>query len=541
MFELWGEIEAWILSTPEIFGINVGYFLILLAILIITVFVRWILVNVIVKTLEKLSTRTETDLDDLIIEAVKKTLGWIIISIGLLIAYYAFSGAIKPDIADLRVEMRPKIEVQLRNEIETAVRENNIDKSPKQIDALIKESIVGFNEKVDERLSEAVKGKLEQFKNIHNIIVNILVSLIILTVAWFLWKLVANLALFFTRKAEETESKLDDQIVPILRKFFKILIGSIAIGMILSNFGVDVTGIIAGLGIFGFAFAIAAQDTLGNMFGSATLFGAKPFQVGDFIKYGDIEGIVEEIGIRSTKVRKFDRHLVLIPNVNLAKGIVENVSSRGQMFRVREKIGLTYDSTPSQIENFAEDVRQMILDHEYTNKDSYYVYFVNYGDSSLDILIQFFFEVPGFPEYMREKHKFMLDVMKLVNKMGLEFAFPSMTLYKYDNDLDKDSNDNRNKYSKYLRMKREQKRIEELKRLKDSEKTEEEKKEEMKQKLKEKEQEIQSLKEKVKHEEEEFKDLKKELGGEEEEEEKTDDQKKVEEGLAKGGHLEEDE
>jgi MscS family membrane protein len=540
MIELWSKIEAWILKTPEIFGINVGYFLILLAILVITVFVRWILVSVIVKALEKLSKRTETELDDLIIEALRKTLGWIIITIGLLIAYLAFSGAIKPDVDNLRVDLRPKIEKQLKKEIETTVKENNPHKSSKEIKELIEAAMVGVNEKVDERLAEAVKSKLGQFKNIHNIIINILASLIILSVAWLLWRLVSNLAKYFEKKAEETESKLDDQIVPIARKFFKILIASIAIGMILSNFGVDITGIIAGLGIFGFAFAIAAQDTLGNMFGSATLFGAKPFQVGDFIKYGDIEGIVEEIGIRSTKIRKFDRHLVLIPNSNLAKGIVENVSCRGNMFRVREKIGLTYDSSPSQIENFTEDVRQMILNHKYTNKDSFYVYFVNYGDSCLEILIQFFLELPGFPEYMKEKHNIMLDIMRLVGRMGLEFAFPSMTLYKYDNNLEKDTNDNKNKYSKYLRMKREQKRIEELKKLKDSEKSEEEKQEEIKQKLEEKEKEIQSLKEKIEQEEEEFKDLKKELGGEEEEE-KTDDEKKVEEGLAKGGHIEEDE
>ncbi len=477
-------LRNWMINGPKIFeGFTLFHLLVILGVLFVIFLIRWILVGIFVKWLEKKSKKTETELDDYIIDAIKVPIGWIVIALGLFLSY----------------------QLIFKN---------------------------AFGNIVGGKFESIIPPEASEF------VFSIVFSLVILFVSWLLWRLVNNLSKFFAKKAEETESKLDDQIVPIARKLFKFLIISIALGMILSTFGVNVTGILASLGVLGFAFAIAAQDTIGNMFGSATLFGSKPFQIGDFIKVGDVEGIVEEIGIRTTKIRKFDRHSVIIPNINLAKGVIENVSSRGNMFRVREKIGVTYSSSPDQMELLVESIRDIIHKHEKTNKDAVSVYFINYADSSLEILIQFFFEVETFAEYLQEKHVFLLNVMRLVNDMGLEFAFPSMTLYKYENDMSKDTEDKKSKYSKFLRKRREQKRMEELLKKSENDMTEEEKEEKLKGDLKEKEDELKKLKDKIKKEEEEVEEMKKEIYGEEE---KTDDEKKVEEGLAKGGHIEEDE
>jgi MscS family membrane protein len=542
MGELWNSIETWIQTqTPEIFGIKSGYYLILLGIIILTFIIRWLLVNIIVKALEKFTSKTKTELDDLIIAAIKKPIGWIIVAFGLLIAYMVFSSAIRPNEQELRQNLRPVVIERMTEDLKETLGEENPALSDAELQALVQSEIDDeFRLRVNEELDEEVQNNLQQFKNINDIVYNIFVTILILCISWLLWSLINNIALFFAKKAEETESKLDDQIVPIARKFFKILIISVAAGIVLSNFGINVTGLIAGLGIFGFAFAIAAQDTIGNMFGSATLFGSKPFQIGDFVIFGSIEGIVEEIGLRTTKIRKFDRHLVIIPNADLAKGVIENVSGRGTTYRMREIIGLTYGSSPEQIEEFCEEVRNMILAHDFTNKDSYYVHFTNYGDSSLNILIQCFFECEGgFPQFLKAKQEFLVDVMRLVNRMGLEFAFPSMTLYKYDNDMQQDSNKNRELFAKFLRMKRDRQRKEQLRKIKESEMSPEEKEEKAKHELKEKEEHINELKSQLKKEEEEADTIKKELYGEEDN--RSEDEKKVDEGLQKGGEsVEED-
>lgn len=543
MGEFFLHIDEWMRGTPELFGIKIGYFLLLAVVILITMFIRWLLVGVIVKWLEKQSKKTETELDDLVIDAIKRPLGWIIIAVGVLIGYFILSGVLSPDPDELRIEMMPKItqqvKVQTEKQIEeqAQVREWSEEKKEAELENALEAE--KFKESVKEELDKAIEKKEEDFENFNQFMINLCFSLIIVFVAWLLWKLVNNLSGYFAKKAEKTDTKLDDQLVPVARKLLKILIAAMTIAIVVQNLGYDVTGLIAGLGIGGIAFALAAQDTLGNMFGSATLFGAKPFQIGDFVKFGDIEGIVEEIGFRSTKIRKFDRHLVLVPNVHLSKGIVENVSSRGNMFRVREKVGITYSSTPRQIEELIEGAKKLIQDNEYTVKEGYMVYMYNFADSCIEILVQFFFDVPGFPDYMREKHLFMLDIMRLIDKLGLEFAFPSMTLYKYDQDIKADSDNNHKKFVQYMREKREQDRLQKLKELKDSEKTEEEKREEMEQKLKEKEKSLNELKEKIRKEEEETEEIKKILHPEENE--LTDDEKKVEDGLAKGGHIEEDE
>lgn len=478
-------LQNWMINGPKTFieGFTFFHLLTIVGVLLTIFIIRWVLVVIFMKWLEKKSEKTETELDDYIVDAIKPPIGWIIVTVGIFLAYlFLFQNSIGYYDTNVFIKVIPE--------------------------------------------------------DVGNIIFNIFFSLMVLCLSWLLWRLTNNLSKYFAKKAEETDTKLDDQIVPIARKISKVIILCITLGVIMSTFGVDVTGIIAGLGVFGFAFAIAAQDTLGNMFGSATLFGSKPFQIGDFIKYGDVEGIVEEIGIRTTKIRKFDRHSVIVPNIHLAKGIVENVSARGNMYRVREKIGVTYNASPGQIEQLVEAIRELIENHEKTNKDAISVYFINYGDSALEILMQFFFEVEGFPNYLTEKHKFLLTVMKLVDSIGLEFAFPSMTLYKYDANLEKDSENNREKFAKYLRKRREQKRREELKKKNREDMTEEEKEEELKEDLKDKEEHIHDLKSKLKKEEELAEELKKELYGEEE---KSDDEKKVEEGLAQGGHIEEDE
>lgn len=248
------------------------------------------------------------------------------------------------------------------------------------------------------------------------------------SVVWFLYKLANVASLFLENVTSKTDSKLDDQLVPLLRKSLKVFIVAIGILFVLQNNGINVTSLIAGLGIGGLAVALAARDTLANFFGSVTIFVDKPFQIGDLITIGDITGTIEEVGFRSTRIRTLYNSLVTIPNAKLADAEIDNLGMR-QMRRFRATINLTYDTTPEQMEAFVEGVKGIIRSYPPINKENYEVHFNEMGSHSLDVLVNLFFEVPTWSEELQFRHNFLLDVMRLAKDVGVEFAFPTQTLH----------------------------------------------------------------------------------------------------------------
>jgi MscS family membrane protein len=182
------------------------------------------------------------------------------------------------------------------------------------------------------------------------------------------------------------------------------------------------------LGLGGLAFALAAKDLLGNFFGSLTVLLDRPFQIGDWVVIDDVEGSVEEVGFRTTKVRTFYNSLITLPNSVLTNTKIDNMGAR-RFRRMNTMLGLTYDTSPEKIDAFCEGVRALIQLHPYMRKDYYQVYFNQYSAASLDILIYVFWETPDWNMELRERHRFLLDILRLAKQLDVEFAYPTQTLY----------------------------------------------------------------------------------------------------------------
>jgi len=242
------------------------------------------------------------------------------------------------------------------------------------------------------------------------------------------YRLVDVLSAILERRAAETENRFDDLLVPLIRKSLKIFIVILGIVLISQAFNQDLTGLLAGLGIGGLALALAAQDTIGNLFGSLTVLLDRPFHVGDWVKIGDVEGTVEEVGFRSTRVRTFYNSLISLPNSHLTSAAVDNLGLR-QYRRWSTRLGLAYDTLPEKIDAFCEGVRELIRCHPQTWKGSYHVYFNEFGDSSLEVMLYVFFETPDWAEELKARHRLAVQIVQLARELGVEFAFPSQTIY----------------------------------------------------------------------------------------------------------------
>ncbi|MEM1406350.1 MAG: mechanosensitive ion channel family protein [Bacteroidota bacterium] len=244
----------------------------------------------------------------------------------------------------------------------------------------------------------------------------------------FFYRLVDIICLYLAKLADKTESTLDDQLVPLLRKVLKTFVVIVGSLFILDNLEFDITGLIAGISIGGLAFALAAQDTIKNFFGSLMIFVDRPFQVGDWITSNDVDGTVEEVGFRSTRIRTFRNSLMYIPNGVITNQTIDNHGLR-KYRRFMTTIALTYDTPPTLIDTFVKGLEEIVKQHPKTRKDYYEIHFNDMGDSSLNVLFYIFFDVPSWSEELRSRHEVLLEIVVLADKMGINFAFPTQTLH----------------------------------------------------------------------------------------------------------------
>jgi len=261
------------------------------------------------------------------------------------------------------------------------------------------------------------------------IILSVAVKLLVsISTVWSAFRLVDILDSLMIKKARQTGNRFDDLLVPMISKSLKVFILVIGIISSADNLNMDVSSLLAGLGIGGLAFALAAKDLLGNFFGSLTVLLDRPFQIGDWVVIGDVEGTVEEVGFRSTRVRTFYNSLITLPNAALTTSTVDNMGSR-RFRRMKTMLGLTYDTAPEKIDAFCEGIRSLVQLHPYMRKDYYQVYFNQYNAASLDILVYVFWETPDWNTELRERHRFLLDILRLAKQLGIEFAYPTQTLH----------------------------------------------------------------------------------------------------------------
>jgi MscS family membrane protein len=250
----------------------------------------------------------------------------------------------------------------------------------------------------------------------------------IAAVVWSAYRAVDVGAAVLESYAAQTSTKYDDLLIPLLRSSAKIFIAAFGVVFLADNLDINITGLLAGLGIGGIAFALAAQDTVKNFFGSVTVLVDRPFQVGDWIVVGGIEGTVETVGFRSTRIRTFYNSLVTLPNSNLISADVDNYGAR-RYRRWKTNLGVAYDTPPEKIDVLCEGIRELVRRHPYTRKDYFHVYLNQFGASSLDILLYIFWETPDWSTELRERHRLAVDILRLTQHLGVEIAFPTQTLY----------------------------------------------------------------------------------------------------------------
>ena len=245
---------------------------------------------------------------------------------------------------------------------------------------------------------------------------------------WAVYRLIDLLGDALAAGAAKTESKYDDLLVPLVRRSLKVGVTVVGLVFLSDAFDLEMRAILTSLGIGGLAIGFAARETLQNFFGSIVVLLDRPFHIGDWIKVGDIEGTVESVGFRTTRVRTFYNSLITMPNGMLLTAKVDNLGER-RYRRIKAMLSLTYDTPPEKVEAFCEGIRALILQHPYTRKDYYHVYFNEFADSSLDILLYCFHETPDWGTELRERHRLFNDILRLAQRLGVSFAFPTQTIH----------------------------------------------------------------------------------------------------------------
>lgn len=231
---------------------------------------------------------------------------------------------------------------------------------------------------------------------------------------------------------EGTDTKLDDQIVPILEKTVKFGIYALALLMGISNLGYDIFSLLTGLGIGGLAVAMAAQHTLSNIIGSITIFADQPFQIDDLITVEGHTGVVTEVGLRTLKMKAFDGNIVNIPNATVVAEPVIN-RSPGEAWRHAHTVGLQYDTSGTDLRAAMAAIAKILHDHKRIRND-YAVRFMNFGDSSLEVTYAFWVETPSIPVYLDTINETNLAIKDAFDENGWAMAFPTMSVHLEKSD-----------------------------------------------------------------------------------------------------------
>lgn len=258
-------------------------------------------------------------------------------------------------------------------------------------------------------------------------------------IGWAFCRLTDSIIDMLYRITTLKDTLLDKTFVPIARssaKTFFILILTLQ-GLYYFEFGALVSSLLAAAGVSGLAIGLAAQDTIKNFFGSVVLLLDRPFSVGDWVIAGGTEGIVESVGFRSTKIRTFGKTLITIPNSQIVDRDIENVSRRG-VRRISFTLGVTYDTTPSQMQELIRRLRDLLRNDDEVWPNTILVRFTEFGGSSLNIFIYYFSKTTVWDEHLALREKINLKIMQIVEDLGLEIAFPTQTIYLHGQDALKD-------------------------------------------------------------------------------------------------------
>jgi len=255
---------------------------------------------------------------------------------------------------------------------------------------------------------------------------------------WYIFNLIAVIDVTLRRITAKTDSTLDDQFVPLIRKTLRVFLVVIGVLFVIDTvFQQDIGAWLAGLGIAGLAVSLAAQDSLKNLFGSITILLDRPFLMGERIVYSGYDGVIEEIGFRSTKVRTLTGHLVTIPNAKIVSDPIENIGRRKSIRRIMN-VTITYDTSREKIEQAVQIVRGILEEddlrepiHQTIDGDEFppRVFFNDYNAESLNIIVLYWYAPPAYWDYLDHAQRLNLRVFEEFERAGIEFAFPTQTIY----------------------------------------------------------------------------------------------------------------
>jgi len=265
---------------------------------------------------------------------------------------------------------------------------------------------------------------------LHNSVVSlILASLATYNFFWFVWAIVDGISGMIYKATHKIYKEISDALAKFILRIIKIIIWVVGASSILSLWGINVTALLASLGIGGLAFALAAKDTAANLFGSIAILIDKSIKIGDWIKVDNVEGIVEDVGMRTTKIRTFYKSLIAIPNSIVANSHIENFSRR-DVRRIKLNVGLTYTTTNEQIELIIKEIKELLQNHNGIAQDqTMLVNFNNFGDSAKEILVYTFTNTAVWADHLAIKEDVFYKIEQIVKKHKSDFAFPSQSLY----------------------------------------------------------------------------------------------------------------
>jgi MscS family membrane protein len=280
------------------------------------------------------------------------------------------------------------------------------------------------------------------YLNQHNsLFLDIIRASVIIMITWGLYNMAAASSALFTSLKVKYDLEIDDILIPFISKALRVIIVAISVSVVAQEFDYDVNGFVAGLGLGGVAIAFAAKDVLGNLFGGFVIITEKPFTIGDWIMTPSVEGTVEDISFRSTRVRTFAQALVTVPNATLANESITNWSKMGKR-QISFRLRVTHDTTKDQMANVVGQIEYLLKNHPDIHPETILVTFDDYKENGLDIFLYFFTKTTNWGEFLKIKEEINFEIMDILENERVYVAMPSRKLYldpEGENQLKKDS------------------------------------------------------------------------------------------------------
>lgn len=260
------------------------------------------------------------------------------------------------------------------------------------------------------------------------ILIRIFRTLVVFHIAWGLFTLTSENSRIFTQVGKKLNIQFDDILLPFVSKLIRFALVVMALSIIASEWQYNVSGFVAGLGLGGLAFALAAQESLKNFFGGVVIITEKPFKLGDWIQTPSVEGFVEDISFRSTRIRTFADSVIVLPNATLANEPIENWTKMGKR-QITFDVNILYSTPTEKIKKCVDRIEKMLYEDESVDNELIIVKFNTFSDSSLDIFLYFFTIPTGWIEHMNVKEAINFKILQVLEEEGVSIAFPTRTLH----------------------------------------------------------------------------------------------------------------